>query len=192
MNTNIEEASMAGAVPNRQGGRRRRNTTDANGRQYKPDTITVGAVDWDEEEAAGRLVPAPEPDPGWHAVALSLYNSMRHSGQRIYYEPSDWAVAVLVCNQVSRELNPKFIQMQKVQDGETSTGLPVTIDEPYFETVPLAGGSLSSIMKALEQLMVTEVARRTARIEIERGAAIEEDIPDNVYSMRAQALAGGA
>lgn len=180
------------AVPNRSGGRRRRNTTTATGGQYIPDTIKVGSVDWDEEERDGELVPAFDPDPDWHPVATKLYGAMRESGQRVYYEPSDWAMAYILCEQITRELNPKFVGFKKIQDGETVTGLPVMVDEEHYEVMPLAGGSLASILKAMEKLMLSEVDRRKARVEIDRGAVIEdEDASDNVVQLRAH-LMGGA
>lgn len=180
-----------GGVPNRQGGRRRRNTTTATGGQYVPDTIQVGDVDWDETERDGEITPAPDPDPEWHPVAANLYDAMRRSGQRVYYEPSDWALAQILCEQITRELNPKFVGFKKVQDGETVSGLPVMVDEEHFETVPLVGGSLNALLKAMEKLMVTEVDRRRARIEIDRGAVLEDDsMADNVVQMRSHLLGG--
>lgn len=180
------------SVPNRQGGRRRRNKTDANGMPVAPRTIYVGG-DFDPEDEASEenLVPAPEPDKDWHPVALSFYDALRQSPQRLYYELSDWAFAHLLCEQLSRELSPKFVGFKKVQDGETVSGLPIMIDEEHFEVMPLQGGSYSSIIKAMERLMVTEVDRRKARVEIERGAVVEDTIEGSIVSSRLELLKGG-
>ena len=184
---------MAGPAPNRQGGRRRRNKTDESGRSIAPDVIQVGDIDWDEDGDVANLVQAPEADEEWHPIAKQLYESMQHSAQRLYYEPSDWALAYLVCDHITRELNPKFVGFKKVMEGETLKGIPILVDETVFESVPLTGGSLSAIMRALEKLMVTEVDRRKARVEIERGAAVEDDrFADDVVADRMRLIQGGA
>lgn len=184
---------MAGQAPNRQGGRRRRNKTDENGRSIVPDVIQVGDIDWDDEGSVENLVQAPDPDPDWHPIAKHVYESMQHSAQRLYYEPSDWALAYLVCDHITRELNPKFVGFKKVLNGETLKGVPILVDEPAFESMPLTGGSMSAIMRAFEKLMVTEVDRRKARVEIERGAAVEDDrFADDVVADRMRLIQGGA
>ena len=183
---------MAGPAPGRQGGRRRRNKTDEQGRSIVPDVIQVGDIDWDEDGDVANLVPAPEADEEWHPIAKQLYESMQHSAQRLYYEPSDWALAYLVCDHITRELNPKFVGFKKVMEGETLKGIPILVDETVFESVPLTGGSLSAIMRALEKLMVTEVDRRKARVEIERGAAVEDDrFAADVVADRMTLIQGG-
>lgn len=179
------------SVPNRQGGRRRRNKTDANGMPIAPRTIMVGEFDPDDEGSEENLVPAPEPDDEWHPIALRFYEGLRMSPQRLYYELSDWMFAQLLCEQLTRELNPKFVGFKKVQDGETVSGLPIMVDEEHFEVMPLQGGSYSSIIKAMEKLMVTEVDRRKARVEIERGAVVEDTIEGSIVSSRLELLEGG-
>lgn len=180
-----------GANLSRAGGRRRRNKTDANGMPVAPRTIHVGDIDWDEAASSGNLVPAPEPNEEWHEIARHFWEGLTQSPQRLYYEMSDWAFAYLLCEQISRELNPKFVGTKKIQDGETSSGLPIMIDEEMFEVVPMSGGSVSSIIKAMEKLMVTEIDRRKARIEIERNAIIEDDVQEDVVSDRMRLLQGG-
>ena len=179
------------SVPNRQGGRRRRNKTDANGMPTAPRTIMVGDFDPEAEESEGNLVPAPEPDPDWHPVATNFYEGLRNSAQRLYYEPSDWSLAYLLCEQLTRELNPKFVGFKKVQGGETISGLPVMVDEEHYESMPLSGGSMSSTLRTMEQLMVTEPARRKARVEIERNAVVEDTIEGSIVSDRLTLLQGG-
>jgi hypothetical protein len=45
-------------------------------------------------EASGRDFPIPTADKGWHPKARSWYNSLKLSGQSVFWEPSDWATAV--------------------------------------------------------------------------------------------------
>lgn len=171
-------------APNRSGGRRRRNTSE-NGLSLLPRTVVVGGegFDLDDEGSSENLVQAPEADPEWHPVAAKLYEGMRRSGQRVYYEPSDWALAYVLCEHLTRELNPKFVGMGKRHVGETDRGLPIMEDESVFETVPV--GSFAAIMKAMEKLMVSEPDRRRARIEIERGAVFDDSPETDIVASRA-------
>lgn len=182
---------MSGNTPNRQGGRRRRNKTDANGMPVAPRTIMVGDVDFSDEGSVENLVPAPPAREEWHDIAKHFYEGLQKSPQRLYYELSDWMLAFLLCEQISRELDPKFVGFKKVEDGETSRGVPVMIDVEHYEVMPIAGGSMSSILRAMEKLMVTEIDRRKARVEIDRGAVVEEDLGDSVVESRMQLLQGG-
>lgn len=177
------------AVPNRQGGRRRRNKTDANGMPTAPRTIYVGDFDPDTEGSEENLVPAPEADESWHPVALNFYNGLRRSPQRLYYEESDWAFAFLLCEHLTRELEDKYVGTKKVYQGDSSTGLPIMVDEVVRERMPV--GSLGNVIKAMEKLMVTEPDRRKARVEIERGAVVEDDLGQDIVSDRMQLLQGG-
>lgn len=175
-------------APNRQGGRRRRNKTDENGMPIAPRTIKIGDVDWDER-SMDNLVPAPEAEEDWHPIAKRFYDGLRNSPQRLYYEQSDWMFAHLLCEQLTRELNPQYVGTKKVYQGDSSTGLPIMADEEMYESVPVR--SLNAIIKGMEKLMVTEIDRRKARVEIERGAIVEEEFGDNVVADRMTLLQGG-
>jgi len=155
-----------------------------------PRTIIVGrGFDPEEEASEGNLVPAPEANDEWHEVAARFYDALRHSPQRLYYEESDWAFAYLLCEHLTRELNPKFVGTKKVHEGETVSGLPIMVDEEMYEQMPV--GSIAAIMKAMEKLMVTEPDRRKARVEIERNAIVEDDLGDDVVADRLTLLQGG-
>jgi hypothetical protein len=101
-------------------------------------------------------VEIPDPDPEWHAVAKLWYRSLADSGQSIYYEPSDWAMAFLLAESMSRDLEPQAI------------GIAERTGEAVFERVPLKGASLSAYLKGMTALLVSEADRRRASIELQR------------------------
>lgn len=113
-----------GPIPKRAEDRRRRNKVDT-------DTVKmVGAV------------PVPPADENWHAIAAHWYGSLALSGQAKYYEPSDWAAAHLVANQMSTML---------------FSGRP----SPTM---------FAAVWTAMGDLLTTEGERRRARMEIMREA----------------------
>jgi hypothetical protein len=98
------------------------------------------------------VVPPPCPE-GIHPVAVKWYESLKTSGQHLFYEDSDWALAVFTAHQMS--LCMKF---------------------------PTAS-AFKSILDACDRLLVTEGARRRVRIEVERpdpheGAEKPKEIDD--------------
>lgn len=129
-----------GPVPKRSDMRRRRN---------KPD-IPITTL------AAGTNAEAPEPDAEWHPIAVRWYRSLAESGQRVFYEPSDWATAYLIAESISRDLHPQFV-------GHTDSGHVIERE------IPMKGASLAAYLKAMNALLVTEGDRRRARMELERG-----------------------
>lgn len=175
-------------APNRQGGRRRRNKTDHNGMPVAPRTIRINDVDLDEA-SEDNLVPAPPANKDWHPVAANFYEALTKSPQRLYYELSDWSFAYMLCEHLTRELKPQYVGTKKVHDGETGSGLPIIVDEEIYEQMPVK--SLSAITKAMEKLMVTEIDRRKARVEIERGAVVEDNIEGDIVGSRMELLQGG-
>lgn len=116
---------MPGPPPKRSSQRRRVN------KPVIPVTVADGAVE----------VVVPVADEGWHPVARGWFESLAGSGQSAFYEPSDWAVAVLVAESMSREL---------WGDG------------------PVSGAALMAWLRAMTALMVTEGDRRRLRLELER------------------------
>lgn len=86
-------------------------------------------------------VPAANPD--WDDVAKSWYNALKKSGQHRFYEPSDWAYAYFLADQMS-----------------------------YYQKGGPKGRSsmmLTAILGGMTSLLATEGDRRRARIELERG-----------------------
>lgn len=117
-----------GPVPKRNAERRRRNLD-----------VRADSASW-----AGGPVEIPEPDPAWHSIATQWYTSLAESGQSQFYEPSDWALAFLVAEVMTRNLGDAKFNAQL----------------------------FSSIMSAMTELLTSEGARRRARIEIERTAEL--------------------
>jgi hypothetical protein len=112
-------------------------------------------------------VKKPAPAKGWHPIAKRWFNSLADSGQSEFYEPSDWAMAYVVAESISRDLKPQVV------------AVPEKTGEPVFETVPMKGASLSAYLKAMTALMVSEGDRRRAGLELTRpdpsGGSDEED-----------------
>jgi hypothetical protein len=133
-----------GPAPKRDAERRRVNKRDT-------ETIEIrGAVE------------APAACPTWHKIALAWYEALELSGQAEFYEPSDWAVAYLVAESISRDLKPQAIGLHPV------TGRVVRA------RVPLRGTALTAYLKAMSGLLVSEGDRRRAGVEISRTASSAE------------------
>ena len=77
-----------GPVPKRQAERRRRN------KDAVVDTVVM----------EGAVKPATLPHSVLHRVAREWYRSLKRSGQAQFFEPSDWAAAVLVAEAMSKVL----------------------------------------------------------------------------------------
>jgi len=89
----------------------------------------------------------PEADPGWHPIARLLWDSTLESGQTDFYESSDYAFLYSICDDVS-----------------------------YYKTMGKRSGQmLASIYSAMENLLVTEGARRRVRVELQDEEVGEDD-----------------
>lgn len=137
---------MPGPPPKRSDQRRRRNKT-AGEQQVGEATKAPGAA----------AVEVPSPDDDWHPLAKRWYESLAESGQSAFYEPSDWATAVLIAESISRELKPQGL----VYQGEVVS----------YHTMTVKPGALGAWLKAMTDLMVTEGARRRAAMELQRPQA---------------------
>lgn len=176
---------MPGPIPKRTEERRRRNKPD------RPvDRVAVeGEVDdlfGDGEpdpavevrhQITEVLEPAVKPPASeeWHELVIELYDSLSQSGQKIFYEPSDWAVARILCESLSRDLLPQWI----------NTGTP---EEPQMEkqTLPLKGANLSAYLKGFAVLGMTEGDRRRMSIELSRKTPLGgQSLPDGVVDINA-------
>ncbi len=126
------------------------------------------------EGKAAPVVKKPPASKGWHPIAKRWFNSLADSGQSKFYEPSDWAMAYVVAESISRDLKPQVV------------AVPEKTGEPVFETVPMKGASLSAYLKAMTALMVSEGDRRRAGLELERpdpSAGDDEQDSDKVVAM---------
>lgn len=142
-----------GPVPKRASQRRRRN---------KPDG-TTGVTDiTPAPSGTANPVEPPAADPGWHPIAERWYASLAESGQRHWYEPSDWATAYLIAESISRDLSEQVV-------GVTDEGDVIKAE------IPLKGASLAAYLKAMGNLLVTEGDRRRARAELTRSTQVDQD-----------------
>jgi hypothetical protein len=98
-----------------------------------------------------------------HPMVVDLYESMKTSAQKIYYEPSDWQYARITLHFVNRLLK---------------------------STKPSAQ-MLASVNQMLTSLLLTEGDRRRVRIEVERQQAegVVIDVAD-MFRQQLQAQAG--
>jgi hypothetical protein len=144
-------AASRGPVPKRSDQRRRVN---------KPEVPVATAP------SAPGPAKAPAADPDWHPIARRWYESLAASGQCAWYQPSDWAEAVVWTELLSQQL----------KSSRPSAML-------------LAAWSAAST-----RLLTTEGDRRRVRIELERAAKADPDKEAGVASMRAwrEKLAGDA
>lgn len=95
------------------------------------------------------------PDPEWHPIAKRFYESLAESGQSRFYEPSDWAYAYSVMEDLSN-----------------------------YKNSPARSGVLhSSIMSSLSGLLVTEGDRRRVSLELTRVDPTEAHSSDKVTVM---------
>ncbi|WP_172121380.1 hypothetical protein [Actinomyces faecalis] len=90
-------------------------------------------------------VTVPDADPEWHPIAQRLWEGLRQSGQARFYEPSDWALAYSLMEDLSR----------------------------YKSGAKRSGQMLAAIMSGLSDLLVTEGDRRRVGIELSRPEAGE-------------------
>lgn len=169
---------MPGPAPKKDAERRRRNTTPDNGGMS---AIPAEVVNLDDLALSGE-VEIPEADEAWHPIAKQVYQAQRDSGQVLYMEPSDWAMLYLLCESISRDLNPQFV-------GLTEQG------EPVHESIPLKGASLNAYLKGFNDLLVAEGGRRKLRLELERknrldAAAGETDTTEAIVLRREDAFKG--
>ena len=131
---------MGGPIPKRSDQRRRRN------KPAVPITSAPGAAS----------VPVPPADPAWVPAARRWYESLAASGQSVYFEPSDWATAVVWSEVLSRALS---------QGARPSAQL-------------IAAWSAAS-----NELLTTEGARRRARLELDRRGEVDSDAESAVAAL---------
>lgn len=136
---------ITGPPPKRSGERRRRNK----------DVIEIETVDL--AEITTLEVEIPKADPEWCDMVKRFYTSFARSGQALFYEPSDWMTIYTVMDQIDRLLAPQPIKIGQGEDARVE-----------FHTVPMQGGQLTAILKALASVLATEGDRRRLRMEIER------------------------
>jgi hypothetical protein len=114
---------MPGPAPKRSEERRRRNS---------PPATPV--------EVPSLPLEAPELPAGVHPLARDWFDSLKRSGQAVFYEPSDWMGAVFVAMAMTR----------------------------FLEAEVPSGALMKVIVGAQNDLLSTESARRRAHVEVHR------------------------
>jgi len=124
-------------------------------------------------------VEIPEADSTWHSKAKAWYESLVKSGQSRFYEPSDWAKAMLIADALSE-------YMADVDAGPAfdDNGRPLSARFANAATLKVLFSEMAS-------LGVTESDRRRMRIEIERKREQTEDELADVIRGQFEALDGG-
>jgi hypothetical protein len=117
----------------------------------------------------GAAVVIPDADPGWHRAARMLYESLPQSGQAEFYQQSDWMAAWLLCESISRELEPQPVVAAGVIE---------------LHALPPKGAAMNSWRSTMAALLVTEGDRRRLRLELEREEAPEEVTSIDRYRRR--------
>lgn len=156
---------MPGPPPKRDAERRRRN-----GKAVETTTVDIA-------ELVKLEVEVPVPADDWHETAVAMFESLSKSGQAIFYEPSDWMAAFVICEQLSRALKPV-----PMIDENGSVILDQN-NEPMMRSVPMPGAAMNAFLKGLASLMVTEGDRRRLSIELERRRGEVETAPEGVASI---------
>lgn len=93
------------------------------------------------------VVPVPEANPAWDPITREWFESLGESGQRLFFEPSDWAVARYVAENMAESLKRPGVN----------------------------AATFSAIMKATESLLSTESSRRRLRLELQRKTTAPEE-----------------
>lgn len=122
-----------GPVPKHSEDRKRRNTPAVDAGVEK--VVVESSVD----------ISIPTPDANWHPIALRLWDSLALSGQSRFYEPSDWALAYSLMD-----------------------------DLTYYKfATKRSGQMLASIYAQMSSLLITEGDRRRVGIELARKSSEE-------------------
>lgn len=140
---------VTGPIPKRSDQLIRRNVQDV-----PVDKVTaIGAV---------RIPDLAIEDP--HPLVVDMYESMKHSAQRRFFEPTDWQLARFTLHQVNAALR---------RDGDAISAM-----------------KLAALNTMLSNLLMTEGDRRRVRLEIERTNEAPAEVVQlsDVFKKR---LAGG-
>ena len=139
---------MPGPMPKRSEERTRRNRPE-----------NEGGVPLSKGIAYGGRPPAAKTH--WEKPVKDWYNALKKSGMADYYEQSDWAMAVLIAEEL----------------------------DAYYKDAARPGGKrsammLATIFSAMESLGVTEGERRRMRIELDKPVE-EEQKPAHIVAIAA-------
>lgn len=146
------------------------------------ETLTI-----DFEKMSTDTVEVPAPSEDWAGPAYDLYMSLTESFVARIYEPSDWMTAWLLCEDYSRELKPR-----KVQVGLDGNGDPIMVEAE----MPMPGAKMTAILKGLSALIATEGDRRRLLIDVKRNGQLQhgketKTVQQRVTQNRLEILKGG-
>ena len=146
-----------GPVPKRSSQRRRRN------KDSKTTKVKVEPKSPPSPAASSpTAVEPPKANAQWHPQAKRWYESLKDSGQTVFFEPSDWQAAHFLAGEMSR----------------------------YLRAKKRSAMMFSYIWTGMADLLTTEAARRRVKMEIERGkpeGESEEVVNLDAYRDRAAA-----
>lgn len=92
---------------------------------------------------AGARTRVPSADRTWHPIARGMFDSLKKSGQSVFFEPSDWQTARLAA-----EVTSQMLKAEK-----------------------LSAMLLSAVDGIWSRLLMTEADRRRLKIELEKPKA---------------------
>ncbi len=96
----------------------------------------------DVTKASGaEKVPVPKANSEWHPLAKRWYASLAKSGQSRFYEPSDWAFAFSLADDLS------YYKARRKRSSQM----------------------LTAVLSGMDRLLTTEGDRRRVRMELDRG-----------------------
>lgn len=124
----------------------------------------VETVTLDLDKLQGDEVEVPAPNEDWHPIAMATWESLTKSVTAHIYEPSDWMFAHILCEQISRAMKPK-----KIQVGVDGNGEPIMVEAE----VPMSGAELQAVIKGFNSLIATEGDRRRLQIEVKRRGQVK-------------------
>lgn len=121
---------------------------------YRPHT----KIDEDTVTAAPH-----EPDERWHAIATEFWHAFQETAHTSLWARSDWMKLYLMCEQISREMEPQFVGFSEVWNEDAGQ----MEKKPTRATLPMKGATLSALGQWMTTLGTTYADR--LRLEIELG-----------------------
>ena len=114
-----------------------------------------------------------DPDPGWHPVALAIYESFEESGQAALFQPSDWTKLYFLCENLSRELHPQFVGFAETYEVFTVDGKEqlMPVKKPIAGPIPLKGASINAAQAIMASLGMSHGDRQRMNIELKAASA---------------------
>lgn len=111
-------------------------------------------------------VTIPEPYPEWDELSMMAYNSLLTSGQKEFFQDSDWAYAFILLDEFNayrrpipaRRMNKETHKFEDVYDDDGN--------QVFYRK--LSGQMFQTLMSALGALGMTEGDRRRMRIELKK------------------------